>query len=301
MKKYFLKIWGDSMKYQLKNECLKIEIDDNGAELQSVMKDGQEYLWVADKTYWDEHSPLLFPLVGRMTGGEFLLNGKRFSQEIHGFARHCTYEVLEETGNSITFFLKDNTLIREMYPYQFELRVVYTLIDNQVQITYQVENFSQDTMYFGIGGHPGFNLPLEEGLKFEDYYLEFGAECKPDQVGLTDACFLNGCNRSYLLDENRIPLRHDLFDHDAIVLQNMADQITLKSDKGKRSVTLYYPDMPYLGIWHNPYTEAPFVAIEPWASLPARQDIVEELRFRSDFIHLRPKQVYTNQWSIAVE
>ena len=28
-------------------------------------------------------------------------------------------------------------------------------------------------MYFGLGGHPGFNVPLEAGLSFEDYCLEF--------------------------------------------------------------------------------------------------------------------------------
>ena len=28
-------------------------------------------------------------------------------------------------------------------------------------------------MYFGIGGHPAFNVPLESSLTFEDYYLSF--------------------------------------------------------------------------------------------------------------------------------
>ena len=30
-------------------------------------------------------------------------------------------------------------------------------------------------MYFGVGGHPGFAVPLEKGLAFEDYCLQFEA------------------------------------------------------------------------------------------------------------------------------
>lgn len=290
------------MKYQLENRHLKIELSDLGAELQSIVKEGQEYLWQADERYWPEHAPVLFPFVGRQTGGKYLVEGQEYHQEIHGFARHFSFDVMSKTDNCIVFSLKDNEQTRERYPGSFELRIVYVLLDNRIIITYRVENLSQNIMHFGIGGHPGFLLPLEQSLEFEDYYLEFAGKCKPDQVGITDAGFLSGVNSPYPLEEGRIlPLHHGLFDHDAIVLQNMADQVTLKSDKGRRSVTVSYPDMSYLGIWHNPHTEAPFVAIEPWASLPARQDIVEEFRYRPDFIHLKAGQVYTNQWSITVE
>ena len=56
----------------------------------------------------------------------------------------------------------------------------------------------------------------------------------------------------------------------------------------------------YLGIWHMPHTDAPYVCIEPWASLPSRQDVVEELSCKSDLIHLAPGAKYENQWSITI-
>lgn len=290
------------MRFQLKNEHLKIELSDLGAELQSIEKEGQEYLWQADEKYWPEHAPVLFPFVGRQTDGKFTVEGQEYHQEIHGFARHFSFDMVNKTESSIAFTLKDDEHTREMYPWHFELRISYMIEDNRIMITYRAENLSCETMYFGIGGHPGFCLPLEKNLKFEDYYLKFGGKCTPDRIGITDAGFLSGINSPYPLEGRcNLALRHDLFDHDAIVLQNMADQVTLKSDKSKRSVTVSYPDMPYLGIWHNSYTEAPFVAIEPWVSLPARQDIVEEFRYRPDYIRLKAGQVYTNQWSITVE
>ena len=152
-----------------------------------------------------------------------------------------------------------------------------------------------------MGGHPGFRLPMEEGVKFEDYYLEFGEECYPDRIGHTEACFLSGENKRYPLEENRrLRLRHELFDEDAIVLQSMADRVTLKTDQGSRKVTLYYPQLPYLGIWHVPKTTAPYVCVEPWTSLPSRQGIIEDIRFKPDLIRLKEQEEYCNCWSIKI-
>ena len=49
-----------------------------------------------------------------------------------------------------------------------------------------------------------------------------------------------------------------------------------------------------------PHTDAPYVCIEPWSSLPSRQDVVEELSGKSDLIHLAPGAEYENTWSIAI-
>ena len=74
----------------------------------------------------------------------------------------------------------------------------------------------------------------------------------------------------------------------------------LCSAKTSRSVTVTYPQMPYLGIWHMPHTDAPYVCIELWASLPSRQDVVEELSCKSDLIHLAQGAEYENVWTIMI-
>ena len=125
---------------------------------------------------------------------------------------------------------------------------------------------------------------------------------RPERVGHTPACFLSGQNQEFPLENGtRISLSHRLFDDDAIVLRNMADKVALKSDKGTRQVKVSYPDMPYLGIWHAPKKEAPYVCIEPWTSLPSRQDVVEEFKYKSDLIRLAAGEQYVNAWSIAVD
>ena len=45
-----------------------------------------------------------------------------------------------------------------------------------------------------------------------------------------------------------MPLAHSLFDNDAIVLRDMAREVTLEAPGSARSVTVAFPNMPYLGI-----------------------------------------------------
>lgn len=290
------------MDYQISNEKVQVTISDVGAELQSIKKDGAEYLWNGDAAYWKERSPILFPYVGRFTEGKYLLSGKEYKMDIHGFARKLPYHVVYQEEDMITFELRDNEETYEMYPYHFIFQVTYELNEQEIAVTYRVSNCSRETMYFGIGGHPGFMVPLESGLDFSDYYLEFGGTARPERVGHTPACFLSGTNSEFPLEDGRkIKLAHNLFDDDAIVLRNMADEVTLGSEKGSRKVKVSYPDMPYLGIWHAPKTDAPYVCIEPWTSLPSRQDVVEEFKYKSDLIRLTAGEQYVNAWSIAVE
>ena len=290
------------MEYQIRNGNIQAVISDLGAELQSIKKDGTEYLWTGDERYWSERSPILFPYVGRFTEGKYLLDGKEYEMNIHGFARKFAYHVVYQEEDMITFELRDNEETYGMYPYHFILQVSYELRDNEIAVAYRVSNCSKETMYFGIGGHPGFMVPLEEGLVFSDYYLEFGGAARPERIGHTSGCFVSGRNTEFMLEDGiRLQLSHSMFDDDAIVLRNMADEITLKSDKGTRQVKISYPDMPCLGIWHAPNTEAPYVCIEPWTSLPSRQDIVEEFKYKSDLIRLTPGEQYVNTWTISIE
>ena len=58
--------------------------------------------------------------------------------------------------------------------------------------------------------------------------------------------------------------------------------------------------MNYMGFWHTNCSDAPFVCIEPWTSLPSRDGIVEDLACQSDLVALPQNEVYTNTWSITI-
>ena len=288
------------MDFTIGNNKLTVIISSYGAEMQSIKYEGREYLWQGDPRYWEEHSPVLFPFVGRFTNGQYTLHGTSYPMTIHGFAKLSEFCMESQTPNSITLRLKDSPDTYKIYPFHFIFDVTYTVTDNHILITYHVKNENDETMYFGIGGHPGFKVPLDDGLEFQDYYLEFSQEHTPSRVGHTPACFLSGIDTDYPLEEGcKLPLHHDMFDDDAVVLKNVADSVTLKSEKGPHTLTVSYPDLPYLGLWHAPKTEAPYICIEPWSSLPSRQDIIEEFQYKSDLIRLKPFENYKAEWEIT--
>lgn len=286
----------------LKNEHLTLTVDSLGAQMMSLRtSDGTEYLWQGNAEYWGDRAPNLFPFIGRLTNRSYRYMGKVYPMDIHGFAATMKFEEVHRTEGSLSLELSSSPETLVQYPFDFRLQIQYSLRENTVDVTYRVHNSGSDTMPFGIGGHPGFNVPLASEERFEDYELEFSCPCQPDRIGFTPAVFLSGQDEHYPLREDRfLDLRHDLFDEDAVILKNMAREVTLRSRLTGKGVTVSFPDLPYLGIWHWPRTDAPYVCIEPWSSLPSRQDIVEEFSCKSDLVHLQAGKTYETVWSVTV-
>ena len=284
------------------NSRIVLTVDTLGAQMLSL-KDhhGIEYLWQGDPNYWSDRSPNLFPIVGRMTNDCYSCYGQRYRMELHGFAQSREFTVTKLKDDSVTMELSSDTFTKQQYPFNFTLQIEYTLKENTVNICFQIINRDSKTMPFGIGGHPGFNVPLVEGECFEDYRLEFVKPCQPDIIGFTEQGFSNGQDALYPLQEGKyIPLRHELFDDDGFMLKHTCREVMLRSCISGRGVKVCFPQMPYVVFWHAPKTDAPYVCIEPWSSLPARQDIVEELTFKSDMVQLSAGNEYSSNWSITI-
>lgn len=290
------------MTEQIVNEYLKVYICKKGAQLWSIQDhQNTEYLWQGDTTYWADRAIHLFPYIARLTDGKYCCNGHTYEMDIHGFLKDMILEVKTKCKDEIEFELKSTEGTKKQYPFEFVCRIKYKLEGKELRITYHIENRDKKVMYFGVGGHPGFNVPLQQGLAFEDYYLEFHESREVIRVGMSEDCFVNGKNDQFpLKDDRKIPLNHSLFDNDAIILKNMADKVTLKSDKDTKSIMIVYPGMKFLGIWHKPRTDAPYICIEPWSSLPSREGIIEDIARQNDLISLRSGEVYNNTWSIAI-
>ena len=286
------------MNITIRNETLTARIDPLGAQLMCLRgEDNTQYLWQGDPKYWPDCSLTIFPYVARLTKGCYRYRGRLYHMPIHGFGPTSEFTVSEHTDTCLTLSLESTPTTREMYPFDFRFSVTYRLEGTTLQVTYRVENRDEKTMYFGLGGHPGINVALEPGLFFEDYLLEF-PDCRPKRVEFTPECFITGRELQYPLNGNRLPLSHDLFDQDAIVLKGVPGQVTLRSEKGRKGVSLIAPDFPILGLWHTPGTDAPYICLEPWSSLPSHQDMIEDLEQQADLISLPPKEVYKTTWSL---
>lgn len=281
---------------------MTVTIDEMGAQLQSITAaDGTEYLWNGDPAYWSGRAPILFPYVGRLTNDRYTYGGREYEMTRHGFAKRTAFSVVTAGKDHVTLHIEDTEESRRTYPFAFHFDVSFVLEDKTLVIVFATENMDKKTMFFGLGGHPGFRVPLEAGKDFTDYRLTFAEPCRPNRVLLGDSYMLSGQEEPYPLENGvDLPLRHELFDHDAIILKNFARSLTLSAGEGSRGITLTCPKMRYMGIWHQPRTDAPYVCLEPWVSLPSREGVVEDLSQQFDLISLAPRQRYENRWTVTI-
>lgn len=291
------------MNYTIQNDYLTVSVADIGAELMSIQtKDGHEYLWQGDPKYWDGRAPIMFPICGRLFNGEYTYRGKTYTLPNHGFARKSKFTLKSASRSSVTLELLANEETMAIYPFNFSLSVTFSLNNNALSVKYEVKNTDSDTLIFSVGGHPAFNVPLDKGCKFEDCYVEFNKRCEAVRVDFSPTCFLTHNDKPYA--ENgfqRIDLRHDLFDDDAIFLYNVPKEITLASAKTARSVTMSFDGMKYIGLWHAVKTDAPYVCIEPWTSIPATDGIVDDLSTKEEMIHLPAGYTYKNGYTVKIK
>ena len=274
----------------LKNKILTVEVSTDGAQLMSAKANGGEYMWQGNPEFWTGRAPLLFPICGRLFEGKYTYEGKEYALDRHGFARKCAFDVVSATDERVVLSLRSNEQTRKQYPFDFELLVSYELRGNTLISDVVMNNMGDKPLIATFGAHPAFNVPLDTG-SFDDWYIEFSEDCTPAQLVFTDTYMNTGKKKIYpIVDSRKLPLSHSLFNPDAIFLDRVASAATLKSDLSERSVTMRYPQMPYLGLWHTPASEAPFVCIEPWCGLPSFDGQIEAFETRSDMFHVLPER-----------
>ena len=291
------------MIYILENDLMKVKVSSMGAELQSIRRKDTdtEYLWQGDPDFWNGRAPILFPICGRLIDGKYSYAGETYEMAIHGFARRSEWEVIHQKSNVLTLQLQATADTLACYPWKFSLEMVYTLEEDTLSVAAILHNLDEKTMLFAMGGHPGFNVPLSQGETFGEYFIEFDEPCTPNLLVLSDTCFYTGELSPVPLDENnRLWLNHAMFDKDAWFFRDTAKGLTLRSENGQRSVHMSFPDMKFIGLWHKPFSEAPFVCIEPWTGVPGwDRPGVAAFEDKPEMTALEPQGTYRNTYTMT--
>lgn len=292
-----------AMTVIIQNDQLIAEIAEHGAELISLKskEHGLEYIWQGDPAYWGRHAPVLFPFVGRLKDDQYVYQGKTYQMGQHGFARDMDFEVIEHGQEMASFILRSTPETLEKYPFDFELVISYELGGDGITVHYQVANTGEKEMFFSIGGHPAFNVPLEEGLSFEDFYLAFSPLKSRLRLPLKGP-FIDMDQKTLGQTNTNLALNRELFEQDALVFETRGlNAYAIQSEKSSHSVTLSYKDMPYVGIW-SPYPkEAPFVCIEPWCGIADTVNSSGNLMEKVGINQLGAHEIFKTKYSITVK
>ena len=286
----------------LKNKFLTIQINQKGAELTSIFnnKNQTEYLWNANPKFWGKSSPVLFPIVGSLKENIYCFEDKEYSLPRHGFAREREFIVEKLEENSHTFLLVHDQNTLKVYPFKFEFRLIYTLENNTVKVTYSVKNIGENKMYFSVGGHPAFAVPLAEYTDYTDYYLEFNKTETFKRWGLTPGGLIEIQPIDFMIDTNRLDLRKELFYDDAIVFKDLeSTSVVLKSDKTNHQLKFDFEGFPYLGVWAA--KDANFVCIEPWCGIADSANHNQKLTEKEGIIELNSGEIFERTWRTTID
>ena len=135
-------------------------------------------------------------------------------------------------------------------------------------------------MPYAIGGHPGFNIPVDEQAAFEDYVIRFEKEETQRCPGIVGDKLLDYSQITLELEgEREIPLRHELFARDALIFENLnSHTVALVNPATGKGVEMEFSQFPLLGIW-SAQNNGPYVCLEPWTgcgTLATEGDVFEQ-------------------------
>lgn len=283
----------------LENDYIKVSLAAKGAELQGLFSKETklEYLWNANPKYWAKHSPVLFPIVGSLKNNSFIYQGKHYELPRHGFARDNVFNFEKLSESEGIFTLTQNVDTLKTYPFYFELKLKYQLIDRKLKLTYEVKNTGTSELLFSIGAHPAFAVPNTPDTVYEDYYLYFNADEQLTFWKLEDGLVANE-TKNIALNAHKLKLTHELFYNDALVFKNLqSNSISLLNTKNDNGLHFNFEEFPFFGIWAAP--DAPFVCLEPWCGVADGVNHNQELSGKEGIIKLGAGKTWSRFWEVV--
>lgn len=283
--------------YKIHHNSLEAHINPAGAELSSLKFRGQEYLWQGDERYWSGRAPILFPIVGALKSGRMSYDGNQYAMPRHGLARHSDFELLSRSEDTLTLVLRADTSSLQVYPWNFELQVTFTLNDNGLDIQYDVQNNDSDNMLFTIGSHPAFALHIDAPSDLEDYTVHIDQKEPLKRYKLDEDGLLEKEHQIFVAENNIIQLNQTVFNEDALVFRDVNANTIRLQHHGQTVLTVDTGKAPHLGIWSKP--GAAFVCIEPWLGTSDFEDSNGCFENKEDLQSLSAGQTFSHKIAVA--
>ena len=201
----------------ISSNSLTASIDTMGAQLMSLRKGESEYLWQGDSNWWPRRAPILFPIVGVLKDSKAESAEGTISLARHGLARLNQFEVVEQSPSSVTLQLKSTEETLKAYPYDFELKLIFSVDGDTLTQTYEVTNPANVVLPFTLGAHPAFNIPIPgvEAASLDQYHLLFTHSWTSYGPSITDEGLCDYTTPQRLIvDSDTLPLSWELIDRE---------------------------------------------------------------------------------------
>lgn len=281
------------MIYYAENDYFILGVKEMGAELTSFKskKTGVEYIWDGNVDVWYGQSPILFPIIGRLLDDKYRYNGTEYTMAKHGIVRKKPFKLVEKNDDSLVFSQTSDKDSLKVFPFDFDLRVVFKLTENGLSVTHTVINKDNKVMYYSFGAHPAFNCEIGDYLEFSENETLLTERIDHDSILIEEKFPVN-------IDGKKLTITKDLFNDDALILSGYkSEYVTLKSDVHNRTVKFNF-DSPFLGIWAKP--GASYVCIEPWWGVNDNYDKKPDISEKRGIMSLNAGESKEFNWNIEI-
>jgi len=258
-----------------------------GGELRSLRDgEGRDLLWDGDPAFWTGRAPLLFPIVGRLNGDCYRLDGQDYPLPQHGFARRRPFILVERDAGRALFRLEADDATRAVYPFAFALDADYAIDESTLTMAITVRNTGDVPMPASFGYHPAFRWPLPYGQPRDAHYIRFEQPEPATLCALSADGLIASDDRPTPVVGDTLRLTDDLFAQDALIWKTLNSRRLVYGADDEPQLDIAFPDTPWLGLWSKP--GAGYVCIEPWAGSADPAGFAGELRGKPGIMMLAP-------------
>ncbi len=148
-------------------------VPERGGLITEWISKGNQLLYFDIERFLDKKKsvrggiPILFPICGGLSEN-YLIKGKKFSLQQHGFARDLPWSInLLKDKSGIRLKLVDSEYSRSCFPFSFVLLMDVYLKEKSLQISIKIFNKSEDPMPFAFGLHPYFKVSNLQKIKID--------------------------------------------------------------------------------------------------------------------------------------
>jgi aldose 1-epimerase len=212
------------------NNCFAADLPGPDGQLVSVIQDPPSLEEIRKRPSW-WGIPLLFPFPGRIPGGEYEFEGRRYRlghpeqaivsegkeqpgtrRDYHGFVMDLPWKVATTEADDeaatvrSTLDSADHPESMEGFPFPFRVESIYRLDGQGLSLNFKVENSGPGRLPFGFGAHPFFRVPLGDAGSPGDCQVHIPGNRRWD--GRRVATMLNGDTAP--IEEIRPPVSEEL-------------------------------------------------------------------------------------------
>ncbi|NLW56891.1 MAG: hypothetical protein GX050_09840 [Firmicutes bacterium] len=267
------------MQLNLENEKIKVTLSTYAGQIESIInkQTGNEHWWPYDQQWWPRRTSICFPICGGLTDDEFLYEGETYRLPMHGFLREKEFSIIEQSSNRVVMEYVSNEETKAIYPFDFRFILTQEVKDNALSVIYTVENTGQDDLYYSVGSHYTYKVPIIPTEKQGDYHYRFGAVQKGGKFIMENGA-IAGKTADVFNGRDTLEIS-GLFENGSTIL-DLAEinphWIQIENKRKSAYTKVAFEGFSYCVLW-APKGPSPFVCIEPWTGLPDQKNHDKDL------------------------